>query len=265
MTGYLERLASVEKSLGEVADIRFGRNPFNGLELRLIVAASARTGSNFLCQQLRGVGLRAGEYFHSRRLRAVLARTGERLEDHAASLVRRFAYRGGFAVKGAIDVLAVPWCCGEFPANIGAWRFVHLRRRDIVKQAISHVLARHRGEWRSVVMVDDAVAPRYDGHAILASARQLIEVNALWEEVFTDHVIKPLRLWYEDLDADPLAAAKAVARYAGVAAAPVPGRGPPPLERQSGALNADWEARLRAGEPGAVRTLEARWRQLGVW
>ena len=264
MSAYLERLAAVERSLAEVTDARFGDNPFADVALKVCIAASARTGSNYLCQRLREVGIRAGEYFHSRRLRALLAKTGERLEDHCAGLVRRFAYRGTFAVKGAIDVLAIPHLCGELPANLASWRFVHLRRRDIVKQAISHVLARQSGEWRSPT--PGTTADRaYDARSILALARQMIEVNALWEGFFTDSQVTPLRIWYEDLDASPETVCAAVARFAGIQAPPVPGAGPPLLARQANVLNAEWEARLRSDEAEAVAALEARWRALTGW
>lgn len=264
MSAYTERLAAVERSLAEVADVRFSSNPFAGVTLKLCIAASARTGSNYLCQRLRGVGIRAGEYFHSRRLRAVLVKTGERLEDHCAGLLRRFTYGGTFAVKGAIDVLAIPHLCGELPASLAAWRFVHLRRRDIVKQAISHDLARQSGEWRSLA-AGDTTARVYDARSILASARQLIDVNALWEGFFTVNGVAPLRIWYEDLDASPETVCAAVARFADIRQPPVPGAGPRPLARQSNSLNAEWEARLRSDEPDAVEGLEARWRGVGVW
>ncbi len=265
MSAYLDRIAAVGKSWAEVTDTAFAINPFADLELKLIIAASARTGSNHLCQQLRGRGLRAGEYFHSRRLRALLERTGERLEDQVAALVRRFAYRGGFAVKGAIDLLAVPYLAGEFPRHLSKWRFVHLRRRNIVRQAISHVLAQHTGAWRSVVAHGDAGAPTYDPRAVLGATQRLIEVNALWEAFFSDAGVAPLRVWYEDLDASPAEVCCAVAGFCGVSAPPVPGKGPPELVRQCSLVNAEWEARLRDEAANAVGLLEGRWRALGPW
>ena len=264
-SGYTQRLWTVRATLAAATDITFAVNPFADLSNKLCVAATARTGGNFFCQEMRAFGARPGEYFHVRRLAALLSRTGERLEDHCAAVVRRFAYQGGFAVKGSLDMLVIPYLAGEFPRGLPTWAFVHLRRRGIVKQAISRVLARRTGEWRSSNPAREAAVPVYDESAILASGRLLTGVTALWEDFFDAHRLAPLRIWYEDLVEAPEIVCAAVARFAGLSDTAVPGPGLPRLAPQSGAVNAEWEARLRSENPRAVSEVEAGWVALGIW
>lgn len=162
-------------------------------------------------------------------------------------------------------MLAIPYLAGEFPERIPTWSFVHLRRRGIVRQAISHVVARLTGEWRSLAPASGAGTPPYDEAVVLASARRLSDVTVLWEAFFSAHRLAPLRIWYEDLVEAPERVCAEVARFARLTAPPVPGCGPPELARQSSAVNAEWEARLRAENPGAVARIEARWAALGLW
>lgn len=75
-----------------------------------------------------------------------------------------------------------------------------------------------------------------------------------WEKFFALYGIDPLRMDYEEIVANPSAAAARVAAWCGLVAAGqerVQEFDDPPLKPQTTALNAAWEARFRQ-EAGIV-------------
>lgn len=141
-------------------------------------------------------------------------------------------------------------------AAFGPVLFVHLSRRDTVAQAVSLARAEQSGIWHrradgSVLEGGAAARPTaYDRARIAALAGELRRDEAAWGAVFGSGSIRPLRLAYEDVAAEPRAALARVLDALGLD--PGAARGVPVgTARLADADSRAWARRFR--EEGARR------------
>jgi LPS sulfotransferase NodH len=122
---------------------------------------------------------------------------------------------------------------------------VYLDRKDRAAHEISYARAIISGVWRSEQ--EDSGGTRVDYSPIaLERARKLLDgQRQAWEQMFRDLSIEPLRLWYEDVLADPEAAVRAVADHLGVALDRKATVSVPEIRRQSQEDAAKWAERYR--------------------
>jgi LPS sulfotransferase NodH len=151
------------------------------------------------------------------------------LEQHAAS-IERFAGLRGFQLLEQL-----------FDGDVGV-RFVWMRRRDKVRQAISLWRALQTRTWRLENPDGDADPPvlRYSFDGVEHLRRRLSADDLAWERFFDGHAIVPTELVYEeDVAPDPDESVRRVAAAVGVA---VPADWAPeaPMVRQSDALSDEW-------------------------
>ena len=127
---------------------------------------------------------------------------------------------------------------------LGPTRWVAIRRRDRLAQAVSWARALQSGRWAS------HQRPRwpavYCRPQIEWLQRRIVEQESGWERYFERERIEPLRLEYEDLAADPEAAVRRVLRFLGLERAETMAVARPPIRRQADERSARWIARYRA-------------------
>lgn len=250
-----ERVQAAAEEISRFMRVDFTHNPFAAFDRKVFIASASRTGSNWLCESLRRRGLPVGGGFTPAVMRRKtdgedsLARYCQRKLDAAAG-------RGAFGVKGPPDSLAPMFLAGEFPAAIRQWRFVFLQRRNLVRQAISSLIARRSGTWRSVQAGRDVSEESYDGAAIATLARGFHETNAAWRSFFAEHSTQPHRVTYEELCAEEARVVGEVAQFLGAHRSAPAEAAPARLAPQSTALNSAWEARFRAEQVDLVAELE---------
>ena len=225
-----------------------------------VICATPRSGSTLLCSLLRSSGV-AGqpESWFRRQDRADWARAwgigpGDWDSYLAAAIV---AGTGGNGVCG----LRLMWnMLGELVAELGGaavadqaalleqifgpTAFVHLSRRDGVAQAVSRHRAEASGIWH--LGIEEAEVPGavgYDFGRIAGYLDAVAAENVAWDGWFAANGIAPLRVFYEDLAADPGAVARLVLTHLGLEA-----DGPlqSPVRRMADATSAAWGARFRA-------------------
>lgn len=246
---YRERLENAYDQLRKILDIHFKSNPFRPLVRRFAIAHTPRVGSHLLCEGLLGHGAVVEEFFEVPRIAAVCAKQRfSSLEAYCDWLLRKFAIGGVFGVSGGVKILAPLALAGEFPFFLADWRFVHLKRLNIVNQGVSEFIALRTGAYKSSKKPTRALdAHDYDNGKILRAINASLAINATWEETFKLFDIEPLRLTYEDLAAHPPEVIARTAEFLDL-------RGPPitedrflgpPLQRQATSLNSEWEARFR--------------------
>ncbi len=131
-------------------------------------------------------------------------------------------------------------------AQLGRLRFVHLRRRDVVAQAVSWAKALQTRYWHPGEAVEPGGQPPiYDEELIARLVAAINKFEADWTLWFAAQSIVPCQVVYEELAADPLPAAHKVLDYLGLQVPPdrqlVIGH-----HRQADQINADWAARFRA-------------------
>ncbi|MGW4292603.1 Stf0 family sulfotransferase [Micromonospora chersina] len=235
------------------------------------ICAVPRTGSSLLCGLLASTGVagRPEAYFRVPDEPLWAGRWGLPAGEwhyrdyvHAALAAGR-TRNGVFGAKlmwGTLDRVVEGLAAGRpEPAGaddallrraFGRTAFVHLRRDDVLAQAVSWLRAEQTGRWTDTA--PDAVdaagpatgEPRYDPDGIDGLLRTIAAHQAAWNRWFARYGITPHRVRYEDLAADPAGVTRGVLDALGLPSAGVPVR--PRHTRQADALNAEWIARHRA-------------------
>lgn len=123
-------------------------------------------------------------------------------------------------------------------------RYLHLTRRNKVRQAISHWMAIQTGRWSSLDAVQNP-APRYDFAAIDHLLQEIIMREAVWAEHFSENGIHPYVIIYEDFVEHPAATVRAILDHLDIerpAGFKLPA---PKYQRISNALSEEWLQRFR--------------------
>lgn len=233
-----------------------------------LICATPRTGSTLLCGLLTSSGVAGlpASYFNRRSLhdyaedwriarprdgrideayvRAALAagRTsngvfgGRIMAETKPELLRDLAAGSGSPVTD-VELLS---------AQLGRLAFVHLRRRDVVAQAVSWAKALQTHYWHPGETVEPgAQQPHYDEELIGRLVAAIESFEADWAQWFAAHGIVPHEAVYEQLAEDPLGTAHEVLDFLGLHVPP--GRQlVVEHRRQADQVNADWAARYRA-------------------
>lgn len=219
------------------------------------ICGEPRAGSNHLCQVLASTG-RLGnprDWFNTGGIRA------KGWPDYPAQPARQteMALTRGATANGIyglkmfsvrFDGLAGFDWVGALPGL----HFIHLERGDLLAQAVSDARATATGKYRSTG--EEARPPAYDRRAISRSLEARALGQARWRAWFARNDVRPLHLVYEEVAADPQAAAEAVARLVGLAE-PVriePGRFALSVQRDG--LSEEWRARFleEAADPARL-------------
>ncbi|THD35560.1 MAG: hypothetical protein E7773_10620 [Sphingomonas sp.] len=128
--------------------------------------------------------------------------------------------------------------------------FVHIRRDDLLGQAIS--FARAAQTARFVSDQAERRAAGYDRRAIDSALITLARGQARWEIWFARHGIAPLRVSYEQVIADPADTVARIAALVGVEGARID-LAQVTAQRMSDDTSDEWRHRYRADAPSADR------------
>jgi LPS sulfotransferase NodH len=121
--------------------------------------------------------------------------------------------------------------------------FVHLERRDRVRQAVSAMVAAQTGLWRSIPGVGRETAvgvAEYDYDRILGMIAFADYCQAHWRAFFAANGVEPYRVSYEELVRDFERSVSAVFTALGSASVPPPRR----MRRQAGAATEEMVLRF---------------------
>lgn len=208
-----------------------------------LVCGERRSGSSFLVRALMSTGVLGYPFEYFSRgacLREMRTDPGRGV----ASLLRHASTPNG--VYGAklfsdqFDMLAP----ADWIARLPNLHFVHLERADLLGQAISLLRASQTGRF---ISSEPALAqPRYDAGAILRLIRRLAGNQARWRSYFARNGIAPLHLLYEDVAADPQAAARAIGRLLALDQDPRVDLARVSTEIQRDVVTEEWRARFLA-------------------
>lgn len=238
-----------------------------------LLCGTPRTGSTLLCGLLASTGVagRPESYFREPDERDRARRLGVPVAGDGSVDARRFARaarvagstpNGVFAARvmwGTVSRLVdgldpAPRTRGDLEVLVDAFgplRVVHLRRDDVVGQAVSWARAEQTGFWQDGDR--PAAEPRFDPGLIEDLVRTIGEHDAAWRAWFTRQGVEPHPVRYEDVVADPRRAVEGILGHLGVAL-PTTWRPVPRQRRQADAVNADWVRRHRE-----TRTDPGRW------
>jgi LPS sulfotransferase NodH len=139
----------------------------------------------------------------------------------------------------------------------GRMRYFYLRRRNIVRQAISLYTAFQSGLLHSNDSNDEKRAAHaqvnYNRKAIRENINILHDQEMGWETYFGSLRIEPDRLYYEDLIARPDKVLRRMSNILGLDVTPLPSRDSA-IKPISDHRNEEWEARFRDEEADYLKT-----------
>ncbi|HWK01004.1 MAG TPA: Stf0 family sulfotransferase [Xanthobacteraceae bacterium] len=236
----------------------YDRPVYKGRVRGFLLASQPRSGSHYLGHLLSASGMLGSplEYFHPGHLQVWKDRLGvETVEQVFDKLFeRRTSSSGWFGVKshwGDFDAMSAAHPSVIHRLNLE--KLIWIKRRDLVDQSVSMVIAQQTGRWISF-QPETAFTPQYDFQAI-SDARSAIESEiGAWENYFIEHAVTPIAVYYEDLARDPALELRKI--YAAFGLEPVNAVSDFPLPgKQASSLNRDWKMRYLAenGETPRVR------------
>ena len=137
-------------------------------------------------------------------------------------------------------------------------RYIWLRRRNRVEQAVSWAIACQTGVWaqKAGEKAQPRIVPKFDFKVIDEWLNRIEAHETGWAKYFRDNHIDPLILFYEDVVACNRGSAEHVLEFLGLPAATATEIAPSAFEKQANQISQQWmEAYFeQKGEPQAHRT-----------
>lgn len=136
-------------------------------------------------------------------------------------------------------------------------RFIHLIRRDKLRQAISRARAMQTGVWKIAGSVQPTGEPQFDAQLIARCLRDGEREEAIWSRFFRDPALAQLTVEYESLCESYGASLRRVLGFVGAGSVPEEMISAPQTIRQGDEISDEWYARYRAetSEPAAAMVL----------
>ena len=237
-----------------------------------LICATPRSGSTLLCGLLRSTGVagRPESYFRREAMDAYANQWGvPRAVDGGIPIdaylrAARAAERtpnGIFSARimwGTMTELtsALASVSLDRPASqlesltnaFGRTCFLHLRRIDVVAQAVSWARAEQTHYWHpGEEVIPGGQDPQFDRDLIGRLVDTIHAHEAAWDAWFTEQRLVPHEITYEEVAADPVGVTHAVLDFLGLELPPhqtIRVRDRP----QADEINADWIARFRSGQ-----------------
>jgi LPS sulfotransferase NodH len=184
-----------------------------------LLCTTSRTGSTHLCRLLAATG-RLGspeEFFNEPQMSQAMRHHNIPTErDYVTHIFNATSTPNGVCgIKLATDAFArLRHALGEHELQALAPKYIWLRRRDGLRQAISLYRAAASGVWHwPAGKPRPAADVPFDAARIRQCEAQIAAANAEWSQWFTATKITPLELWYENVALSAPAAIRAIARY----------------------------------------------------
>jgi LPS sulfotransferase NodH len=224
-----------------------------------IIASVQRSGTHLLCNILRSTGIAGSpaEYF--------LSKPGETWEERwgassrpayiARVLDQNTTLSGVFGVVIMWSYFeAMHHLLREIPAYSNLTgskllaavfhspKYIWMRRRNRVEQAISWAMACQTGIWAQTAgaKMQPPSLPQFDFKVIDAWCERITEHEAGWANYFRENEIEPLVLFYEDVLTSHGAAAERVLKFLGLPFSPAMNLPAPAIEKQATQISAEW-------------------------
>ena len=227
-----------------------------------VIASVQRSGTHLLCSILRSTGIAGSpeEYF--------LSKPGETWEKRWSTPSRE-AYvqhilRQNTAANGVFGAV-VMWSyfepmlqmLQEIPAYknlngaqllaavLSTPKYIWMRRRNHVEQAVSWAIASQTGIWAQTgeEKLQPRAVPKFDFKVIDEWCNRIAAHEAGWGNYFRGNQIEPLVLFYEDVVASHRTAAERVLEFLQL---PIPSAmeiPPPTVEKQATRISEEWTER----------------------
>jgi len=215
------RFRTSAKRWGRHLGIRLGLLPPLA-DCGYVICATPRSGSNYLCQLLASTEQLGNpiEYLNATGRRKHTDPKYPKDPRAQIDIIRSM----GATPNGIYAVKVLPLQYRRARKRVDLFnelpnlKFLRLRRRDLLGQAISLSRAEQSGQITS----SDRVRrnPIYDVEDIRSCIRAVRAMESTWDQVMLEFGVQPLTFEYEDVMRDPQAAVDRVAALMGLAASP---------------------------------------------
>jgi LPS sulfotransferase NodH len=233
----------------------------------VFVCFSNRSGSNLFLDALGRIGFGCSpgdEFFNAEAIYDHVKEFAfESFEDHLAFIVKLRGLRKHVFLKIGPHQLFWLANSGLLTRYFRHTRYVLVERRDKVAQAVSLYLADQTGSYLRTVDSEGSAreAVPYSSEEILKRLKHIMDVTGLFEYFFELHSLSFHRICYEDLDADPVQALRAMSLALSMADDFPPRwelamKQPAGILRQSDELNREFVGRFR--REFAIDTVQAK-------
>jgi LPS sulfotransferase NodH len=226
-----------------------------------VIASVQRSGTHLLCSILRSTSVAGSPTEH------FLSKPGETWEKRWGT-PSRLAYvqrvlQQNTAANGVFGTV-VMWSyfermlqmLQEIPAYknlngaqllagvFGKPKYIWMRRRSHVEQAVSWAMACQTGVWtqKAEEKSQPRAIPKFDFKVIDEWRNRIAAHDEGWANYFRENQIEPLVLFYEDVVASHRAAAERVLEFLGVPFPPGMQIPPPAVEKQATRISEEWAA-----------------------
>ena len=219
--------------------------------MKSAILCTARSGSSLLSVALQAYGFEFHEYLNSSGLlkQIVVSNDVKVTSELAPHFARKATVNGRISIKTPSNGLQYLFAMGEFPKNLDQWRFVYLRRENLVRQAISGFIAQRTGQWtKKMEKRGEVTDSDYSFDEIMKLVGVYAQGNRTLERFIGLLGIPTYNVVYEEFLTDQKRILAEIATFLGADVGDYPDAvdHEPWLERQSTQLNEAWESRFRA-------------------
>jgi LPS sulfotransferase NodH len=227
-----------------------------------VIASIQRSGTHLLCSILRSTGIAGSPEEH------FLSKPGETWEKRWRT-PSRLAYmqhvlRQNTTADGVFGTV-VMWSyfermlqmlqeipeyknlngAGLLAAVFNQPKYIWMRRRNHVEQAVSWAMACQTGVWtqKAEEKSQPRAVPKFDFKVIDEWCKRIAAHDEDWANYFRENRIAPLVLFYEDVVASHRVAAERVLEFLGLPFPPRMEIPPPAIEKQATRISEDWASR----------------------
>jgi LPS sulfotransferase NodH len=142
-------------------------------------------------------------------------------------------------------------------------KYIWMRRRDHVEQAISWAIACQTGVWaqKAGEKAQSHPTPKFDFKVIDEWCNRISAHDEGWANYFRENQIEPLVLFYEDVVASHRTAAERVLEFLGLPSPPSMEIPPPAVEKQATRISEEWAAcylKLKRAKTGRLARILRR-------
>lgn len=182
----------------------------------IFICFTNRCGSNFLTEIIQSTNFfpSSGEFFNWE----VVTNNSKRkslqsLDEFCLHLIKQRQKNDFFISKIGYLQLFMLSKYKQIPNIINNPKFIWIKRRDVIAQAVSLVIADQTKKWTSYHKPSEEITPVYKMNSILLSVQNIVKANIMFETYFKMFNADYLEIIYEDLCDRPIKHMKEICAF----------------------------------------------------
>ena len=225
-------------------------DPFEGIETKVFLACTSRSGSTYL-GQLLGCSPEFPELRENLKPWwfewAQKRKNAKSLVGAIREIVKHHSSGSVYGLKSEFDHLIRLFQIGEFPKNLRKWKWVFLKRRNKVGQAISIVKAMQTRKWVSGGEIKGTPAREedYDRKRIQQALIAIERKNSLWKSFLDENEIPFFEIDYEEVETNRLSSIKNIYGFIGFTGSTEFNFSKIKAEKMRDNISENWEKKFR--------------------